>query len=49
MAQRTPFTIFYAWQSDTPRAHNRDLIQSAINEARDQLNSDPKSLHQVEI
>lgn len=33
------FTIFYAWQSDTPASHNRYLINEAIIEAAARINA----------
>ncbi len=42
MANQEPlrFTIFYAWQSDTPARHNRRLIQRAIEDAIDRINDE---------
>ena len=49
MATTATFTIFYAWQSDTPQQHNRTLIEDALNEARERLNADPSVPYQIEI
>jgi hypothetical protein len=49
MADRPKFTIFYAWQSDSPRSHNRDLIQAALDQVCKELNADPKRRYQIEV
>ena len=41
------FTIFYAWQSDTPKKLSRNLIRAALNDAADQLNADTKIVDAV--
>ena len=40
MPSHPEFTIFYAWQSDTPPSHNRYLIEEALNQACQQLRED---------
>ncbi len=43
------FTIFYCWQSDTPRRHGRDLIREALDAAADRISRDPAVSYRVAI
>jgi hypothetical protein len=43
------FTIFYAWQSDTPQQHNRKFIEDALKETCERLNADDLVPYQIEL
>jgi hypothetical protein len=49
MEKPTVFTVFYSWQSDTPRAHCRDLIADALQAAADELSADQGIPYRVTI
>lgn len=34
------FTVFFSWQSDTPRRHGRDLVREALDRAADAISAD---------
>ncbi|MCO6043339.1 hypothetical protein NG895_05415 [Aeoliella sp. ICT_H6.2] len=40
MESKLAFTIFYAWQSDTPHNHSRHLIREALDEVGSKLEDD---------
>jgi hypothetical protein len=44
-----PFTIFYAWQSDTPQTHCRRLIRDALDSFADAINADDEIPYRVNI
>ena len=43
------FTVFYAWQSDTPPNHCRYLIRDALDEAAEKLNASEDVQYRVNI
>ena len=34
------FTVFFSWQSDTPRRHGRDLVRESLDRAADAISAD---------
>jgi hypothetical protein len=44
-----PFTVFYAWQSDTAQTHCRQLIRDALDSVADKLNADLEIPYRVTI
>lgn len=49
MEKPNVFTVFYAWQSDRPRAHCHDLIGEALQLAADKLSADSGIPYRVAI
>ena len=43
------FTVFYAWQSDTSKKYNQRLIQHALEDAADRINTGGEFPFQVVI
>lgn len=43
------FTVFYCWQSDTPRRHGRDLIREALDRAADRISRDETVPYRVAV
>lgn len=43
------FTIFFSWQNDTKRQHNRDLIREALEAAADAIGKNPGNPYQILI
>jgi hypothetical protein len=49
MEKPNVFTVFYAWQSDTPQSHGRYMIAEALQAAADNLSTDPSIPYRVSI
>jgi hypothetical protein len=43
------FTVFFSWQSDTRRQHNRDLIREALEAAADAISRDTANPYRILI
>ena len=43
------FTVFFSWQSDTKRRHNRDLIREALESAADSISEDSTNSYRILI
>ncbi len=43
------FTVFFSWQSDTKRRHNRDLIREALETAADAISEDSSNSYRLLI
>lgn len=46
---KSPFVVFYAWQSDLPNGATRDLIRAALEAAAHRINQDPASPYEVQV
>lgn len=49
MEKPNVFNVFYSWQSDTPKAHCREMIGNALQAAADALSSDGGVPYRIEI
>ena len=49
MEKPNVFTVFYAWQSDTPQSHCRYLIGESLQAVADALSADPNIPYRVAV